>query len=412
MRAFDDEFVPAVPTAGDRSLSGLIPDRPLDPPEAVHRGRFTFSFVLVYLFPLLLAAGLFDLIAGERESGTLALAAAQAVHVPRWLAVKLVARAGPIWAAGLLVPLGAVLVATEHAGESVAWGRLCLWIVTIGAYLAFWTAVALWASGYAQSSAQSAVVVAAAYLLVVVAVPAAADLAAHILAPLRSRAAIADRERQVRFAALAPISGAQRQLDAAVRARFPYTVGDEQAQARSQQAVWQTPAVLPRGVIVDAYLSRYGDVSHPAYVMQLRQILHRARGEYIEAQMAPLIREFDRQRRRQRSIVHVAAWVSPALGAAIALDELAGVSGTRRERYLAQLDAYVRAWYEAIYGLIRRNQAVAPDLLRAQAPFVFVEEPTRAVAARVFPILLGLLGAAVAAGAAAVTTARHVGVAD
>jgi ABC-2 type transport system permease protein len=401
MRMFDDEFVPAFPTVKDRSLSGLIPERPLDPPEAVHRGRFTLSFVLVYLLPLLLAPVLYDLIAGDRESGTLALASAQPIPIHRWIAVKIAARAGPIWIAGLLVPIVAIATADGTVGEAVSWSRVAVWAGVTTTYLLFWTAIGVWTSCTARGSAHSAARFAAAYLLVVVALPAVAGLVARTIAPLPPRAAIADREREARFEAQGSVSATQQQLYAAARARFPYTVGDEAAQARSTQAIYETPAVLPRNPIIDTYLDRHGAPSQPAYTFQLRQLLHQARADYIETRMAPLLDEFDRQRHRQRSIVWGAAWVSSALATGLAIDELAGVSDTRRERFLAQLDAYVRGWYDEIYGLLRRNRAVTPDLMRRQAPFTFVEETDAAVIARAATLFMAL----------AVTTTASVAVA-
>jgi hypothetical protein len=109
--------------------------------------------------------------------------------------------------------------------------------------------------------------------------------------------------------------------------------------------------------------------------------------------MAPVVGELDRQRHRQRAIVRAASMLSPALATTLVLDELAGVSDSRRERFLAQLDAYVRDWYDDIYGLLRRNQAVTPDLMRRQRAFVFAEESDASVVGRVAVLVIALLGA-------------------
>jgi hypothetical protein len=295
----------------------------------------------------------------------------------------------------LCVPFCAVAAGTLALGESPSALRLAAWALTVTAYFMFWTCLAVSISALSRSSFQSAGILIGAYLTIVLIIPTTSGVVARSLYPLPSRAAIAERERQARFEALGPISGAQQQLYAAARARFPYTVGDAEAQARSTRAIWETVAEPPRGAIADAYFARYGDLSTPAYTFQLRQILHRARGEYIEQQMAPLLAEFDGRRERQRAVVRGAAWLSPALATALALDELAGTSGARRERFLAQLDAYVRAWYDVIYRLIRRNRSVTPALMSAQKPFVFSEEPDTAVVGRVTPLLVGLFGAAV-----------------
>ena len=51
----------------------------LENPSHLLAGRFDFAFVLVWLFPLFLLAMVYDLMAGDRESGTLRLALAQGV---------------------------------------------------------------------------------------------------------------------------------------------------------------------------------------------------------------------------------------------------------------------------------------------------------------------------------------------
>lgn len=392
MRTFDDEFVPAFPTVGDRSLSGLIPERPIEPPEGVHRGRFSLSFVVVFVAPLLLLTAIHDIVSGERESGTLALAAAQPLTRGRWLTLKLAARAGPVWMAGVVMPLAGIVAVTVAIGESPSALRLLAWSVVVTAYFGFWTAAGVFASAASRSSLHSATTLAATYLVILVGVPGAADLAARAVAPLPPRALVAEREREARFEALDPISGAQQRLYDAVRASVPYTVGDKEAQARSTQAIWETAALPPRHPIIDAYLDRYGDLSTPAYTFQLRQILHRARADYIEGRMAPVVGEIDRQRRRQRSIIRAAATLSPALATTLVLEELAGVSDTRRERFLAQVDAYVRDWYDVIYGLMRRNRAVTPDVMSKQAPFMFAEESAAAAVGRVAALVIALLG--------------------
>jgi ABC-2 type transport system permease protein len=67
----DDDFVPSLPTTEARSLGGLLPERPVDNPLKWLLGRFDLGFVVVYLYPLVILALSFNLLAAERESGSL-----------------------------------------------------------------------------------------------------------------------------------------------------------------------------------------------------------------------------------------------------------------------------------------------------------------------------------------------------
>ncbi len=68
----------------------------LENPSHLMAGRFDLAFVLVWLYPLFLLALIYDLMAGDREAGTLRLALAQGVTPARWMARRALARGLPM----------------------------------------------------------------------------------------------------------------------------------------------------------------------------------------------------------------------------------------------------------------------------------------------------------------------------
>ena len=106
-------------------------------PELALAGRFDFAFVLVYLAPLILIALLYDLVSGERHAGRLAtLLALPGAGRSLWLR-RSALRAVLVFACLCLPMLGGALV----SGMSAA--SCAVVLITLLAYVAFWTGVAL-----------------------------------------------------------------------------------------------------------------------------------------------------------------------------------------------------------------------------------------------------------------------------
>ncbi len=106
-------------------------------PELALAGRFDFAFVLVYLAPLILIALLYDLVSGERHAGRLAtLLALPGAARSLWLR-RAALRAALVFACLGLPMLGGALV----SGTSAA--ACAVVLLTVFAYVGFWTGLAL-----------------------------------------------------------------------------------------------------------------------------------------------------------------------------------------------------------------------------------------------------------------------------
>ena len=107
-----------------RRADSLFAFYQLQSPLSLLAGRFDLAFVITYLLPLLVIALSYNMIAMERERGTLALALAQPVTLRSLLRRKIAVRA--LLAAGAVVAIcGAALLASGNGGQIT---RFSLWL--------------------------------------------------------------------------------------------------------------------------------------------------------------------------------------------------------------------------------------------------------------------------------------------
>lgn len=132
------------------SLQAQLHEGEVFNPEIALAGRFDFAFVLVYLAPLILIALLYDLVSGERHAGRLAtLLALPGVARSLWLR-RAALRAALVFACLGLPMLGGALA----SGTSAATCAVVL--ITVFAYVAFWTGLALIVATRGSSSIANA----------------------------------------------------------------------------------------------------------------------------------------------------------------------------------------------------------------------------------------------------------------
>ncbi|TXG00830.1 ABC transporter permease subunit [Massilia arenae] len=164
-------------TIFDRHTAGM------ENPAVLAAGRFDLAFAIVWLLPLLVLAGSFDLFAAERERGMAPWLLSQPIAPAHLLAAKAAARA-----LLLALPLAAIVVATlafaSEAGPTAllqAGGLVLL-------YALFWLVLALFVNLVARNAAQAALGCLGAWLALVVLLPALALGVADLAAPPVSQA--------------------------------------------------------------------------------------------------------------------------------------------------------------------------------------------------------------------------------
>lgn len=333
------------------TLEGQIRDSEIGNPESQALGHFDLTFLLSFLYPLLIAAFLHDTLSSERESGTWDLIRSHPVSRFRMLLAKAALRFAPIPAVWLVTVAIACAALRLPLDARMAW-----WIALSLGYLVFWLAVSLFVMALGRSSNFNALALWSVWLTLAILLPVAANLA---------------------IASAIPSSDA---FEAALRQREGY------------HNKWDRP----RAETMQAFYSRYpkyaqwpvpGDSFSWAWYYAMQQ-----QGDEESAAAAGRFREVQRQRETWSRRL---AWLAPPALMESALTRLAG---TGLDAHVAYLDS-VRVYHERIrrhfYPMLFRDAPVPPVDWSAVPRHHFADEEQTAE----FPAeIIVLIGEAAALG--------------
>ncbi len=101
----------------------------MENPLKLLTGYWDFSFVLVYLYPLLILALSYSMIAAEKEDGVMALLLSQPVGLKTLIAGKIVARAVIIFGCVIVFSLFGFLLSGIEMAENGSFARLGSWLI-------------------------------------------------------------------------------------------------------------------------------------------------------------------------------------------------------------------------------------------------------------------------------------------
>jgi ABC-2 type transport system permease protein len=174
------ELLPLQELVSIRTRQRTVADKDgLENPLQLAAGRFDLAFVVVYLLPLLILALTYNLVALEREEGTLGLLRCQAGSLGPLLLARALLRT---------ILLAGICAAAAVAGAGVSDPiRVSLFIAVLVTYALFWAGLALWVNSREGTSTANAATLALAWVLAVAIVPAAVQLAVNSLRPVPSR---------------------------------------------------------------------------------------------------------------------------------------------------------------------------------------------------------------------------------
>jgi ABC-2 type transport system permease protein len=338
----------------------------IENPQRLLVGRFDLAFVIIFLYPLLILAVTHNLLSGEKEQGTLALAASQPVSLGTLATGKVLLRA--LLLVGIV--LGFSSVALLASGVSLtapgAALRFTLWLAAVAAYGAFWFALALFAASFGRSSATNATALATAWLMLVVLLPSLFNLVATTLYPVPSRV---EMIQAVRVASDEATSAGTTLL-----ARY-YEDHPELATGGAEQAMNDFNIIR---IAVDEDVSR------------------RAR---------PVVDRYEQQLTRQQTLIDRLRFLSPAVLMQDALNDVAGTGAARHRHFLEQVDRFHAVWRGFIVPLIVQKARVTS--LDQVPSFTFREESPASMAGRVVIAMVGLTLPALGIAWAGVRRLRH-----
>jgi ABC-2 type transport system permease protein len=291
----------------------------LENPRRLRLGTFDLSFAVIYLLPLALIAACYDALASERESGRLSLLVTHGLTPRKLVLTRLALRSLVLFVLLMASALAALAFMGFRFDGPAALRGLLDWTLIALAYTAFWFALIAWVVSWRKPSSGTALALAGVWLALVILVPWATNLATRALHPLPSRADFIRAQRDA-------TDGAVRS-QAALRGQFLHDHPELTTIAGGSEAI-----------------ARFA----------LNQI---SALEYVEAQVAPVAARFDEQLRRQQALVDRWQWLSPAVLAQQAFNEVTGTSTARHHAFLAQVDTYVTALRAYFNPLMLRGQA-------------------------------------------------------
>jgi ABC-2 type transport system permease protein len=282
-------------------------------------GSFDLAFVLVYALPLLILGLGYNVLSGEKEEGTLALALAQGASVQSLTLGKLLLRFALVLGVAWAVPTAGLLIAGRDLAAPSALIRLLLLYGVIAVYTLFWFGAVFVAGAITRRSATSAVLLLGLWLALVLVVPSLAGTLVSVVHPTPSRLELAQAVRTATDAAEAK--------------------GERLLQSLYQEHPEYAPSATARDT-EDFWVRRYA-----------------AEAE-VEQTVTPLLARFETQWRAQHRLGARLAVFSPALLTQIALTEVAGTSETRYVRFHDQVSGFRDEWRRFFLPRIFRRESV------------------------------------------------------
>ena len=334
----------------------------LSNPSHLLAGRFDLAFVIVWLYPLFLLGLIYDLMAGDRESGTLRLALSQGIRPWQWVTRRAIARSAPLHDLALIATLVACWLGSpgeahaEGSGDAVnsgvAWQRTLWALAVVLAYGLFWTALAALVNALTKSAAAAATSLGAAWVGLVLVVPTLLNLSVESLYPTPSRAELIALGRNT--------AGSAEKRVAELLDSF-YV---------------DHPELAPPGQRGDAYTARL------------------AVQEEVARKLEPLQTKFAQQLAEQQAAIGKWRFLSSAIATQEALTDLAGTGYWRHAAFREQAGEF-RKEIAAFYGpLVHRREMLDLEGFENMPRFAFEDEPPAELNRRVGASLAGILGGA------------------
>jgi ABC-2 type transport system permease protein len=310
----------------------------VDNPSALATGRFDFGFLIVFLAPLLVIALTYNVLAADRDGGTLALILSQPVSAARLAWSRTGLRVVLLTAVFALIAVAGHLILHPDAG---GW-RLLMWVALTTLYLASWASAAVWIAAFNRSSDFNLLALLVVWLALTLVVPALANLLAQTVAPTPSRLEYVNALRSAEIAA--------------------------NAQSRE----------LLRGYLLDHPEIEAREEGRIAPFIKTYYLVQRD----VEAATAPVRDAFTARYERQQALLGHLSFLSPAMLLQASLDDLAGTSLARQRRFEAEAIELRARFQQAVEPALMAGRRLAAAEHTALPHYEFVEERTGDIARR------------------------------
>jgi ABC-2 type transport system permease protein len=337
-----------------QSKQNFVANDEIENPGNLLAGRFDLAFVIIYLYPLLILALSYNLISSEREQGTLALKMSMPLRLRTFVIAKAALLAMIALAlAGALSVVG-FLLSGASVREEGTMARLAMWIAVVAGYGTFWFALAIAINAFGKSSATNAMALAGVWLLFALLAPSLLNAAVTTVYPVPSRVEMVQAMR--RASAEASTKGSQ------LLAKYIEDHPELSASGRADPNDFYT-----RSIAVQSETERL---------------------------IQPVMDRFDQQVLGQQTLVKRFRFLSPAIAAQAALNDIAGTGAARYRSFLDQVDRFHQDWRAYFNPRIVQKASLRASDYEQFPRFVFQEEPPGVIVTRA---LIGFSGIAIPA---------------
>ncbi len=319
-------------------------------PVSLLTGRFDLAFVIIYLFPLLILALTYNLISGEKESGTLQLLLSQPISLSQIVFGKVLQRATLLIGLAILVSIIGALAGGANFADSQTFLGLGLWLLTLVIYGGFWFGAAVLINAFGKTSAANAVALIGIWITLVLVVPTLLNITVTQLYPTPSRT----------------------ELMTAIREN----IKDFRRDGNNMLAKYYEdhPELRPAGEETE-------DFGETFLLVQMD----------LDNQTAPIEKRFETQLAKQQTLVDRARFISPAIAVQTALNDLAGNGAARFSNFKQQGETFAEKWKNFFSSRVFRKTLLT-DADYAEIPrFRFAEESSSELANRTVLSLLAIL---------------------
>lgn len=333
----------------------------LESPFKLFAGHFDLAFVILYFFPLLILALSFNLVAAEKEEGTLAMLLSNPVRLRQVVLGKVALRALVIFLSAIVFSALGFALTGGSLRQSLP--NLLLWVAAVTAYGAFWFALAVAVNALGKSAATNAVILAACWLAFVVVIPSVVNLTATTLYPVPSRIEFVTAMR-----------------------------GETQvAELKGSQLLGKYFEDHPELVKPADTTSPFSKTGEDDFAM-----LSLAKNELVGRALQPVLARFDAQLDAQRRFTNRFRFLSPAILMQGALNDIAGTGLARYQHFMTQVDGFHRDWQGFFNPRVFEKRAMTGGDLNQLPRFAWAEEDFGMLMQRaLWPSLLLLTVAAV-----------------
>ncbi len=326
---------------------GLEPNAPTtDDPLRLLIGDFDLKFVILDVLPLLILLMSFDLVATEREDGTLRLILAQAVSFRSLLLTRAVLRAGSVIAL-MIAAVACSSIAVYVLGDRFPLLPLSLYVLASVVYLSLWAVLAVVVNTYSRNSTSNSLILGAIWLFAVILIPGAMPVVAQAISPTPSRALY---------------------VDAARAARLSIYNG----------AIDQTTSLEQQSSLIQQFLARHPEWNNRPELSRAG-LLGAARGEAHSAYVNSISQRFDQAHARQQKVLSFLDVCSPALLQDEVLTLLSGNSDLRHFDFLNQSLSFFAASKAYFWPRIFRGEIFVPERFQEIPLFRYNPLPLRSV---------------------------------